>query len=107
MGKEEGSSADSGKRILRGMPLDFCGMAWDRANEYIKNKPNLVAIADLDSGYPQIMTKEQAKQLSDLWESCCPKSNIKIDSKLFFFGTGGGIENNKSFEELFNNPNND
>jgi len=95
-----------GKERLKGMPLDFCGMAWDYANEYIRDKPDLVAIPELDSGYPQIMTKEQAKQLADIWEACRPKTNIDFGGKFLIYGTGGEMDNG-SFEDIFYNPKND
>lgn len=101
MGKEEGLSADSWNGKLKGMPLDRLGDAWDYAKVYISDKPNLVAIEDLESGYPQIMTKEQAKQMAEMWEACIPKPIDGIESKIMFFGTGGNIENNKDWSDLF------
>ena len=105
MGEKEGLSADSGNRKLKGMPLDRLGDAWDYAKKYISDKPNLVAIEDLESGYPQIMTKEQAKQMAEMWDACIPKPIDGIESKIMFFGTGGQIENNKDWIKLFNSQN--
>lgn len=105
--EENKGAAEMVDRKLKGMPLDRLRDAWDYAKAYISDKPNLVAIEDLESGYPQIMTKEQAKQMEEMWEACIPKPINGIESKIIFFGTGGEIEKNKSFEEIFYNPNNE
>lgn len=89
------------KDRLKGVPLDRFKMAWDSAAEYVKDKPDLTVIEDLESSYPMVVTKKYAESLADIFESCMPKSTIVVDSKLFYFGTGGEIKRNNDWLKIF------
>lgn len=89
---------------LKGMPIDRFSEAWDKANEYIKDKPDLCIVADIESGYPEVMTIENRDRLVNVFKECIPKTSPSFPKgKIIYFGTGGRPIENNSFEDLFKN----
>jgi len=93
---------------LKGLAFHPFELAWEKAEEFVKNNPEYCIVPDLESGYPQIMTEEQRLDIEKLWDECKPKQTSNIDtSKIVFFGTGGCMEKGgKDFKDLFFNSEN-
>lgn len=79
--------------------------AWINANEYIEDKPHLCLIENLETGYPELITVEdRAIMLGIFEESMRPLVLTKEQQKkIQYFGTGGQIEIDKIFIDLFKN----
>lgn len=77
-------------------------LAWKHANEHMDTNPNLRIILDIESGFPQVVTKEYYEAYLKIWKDLKCGCNMKIDNnKLFIFGTGGEIFDENYFKDLF------
>lgn len=98
------------KRLFNGLHLDSTRFdaTWKHAIEWVKNNPNLTIIPDIESGYPEVVTKEYHAAYLKMWEDLKPKPLSKEMQdkmgKIMIFGTAGAIEKNSSFEDIFYNP---
>lgn len=89
--------------LLGGRPPDPFEGAWKRAEERVKNNPDLCIVPDIESGFPVVMTEAERKRMLEVWEMFKPKATVQIPGKIFFFGTGGPmIHDQKSFEDMWN-----
>lgn len=87
---------------LKGMPIkSMCEYAWEAVPAILAKNTNLVAIPDIETGWPQIMTIEQRERLNEAWEMTKPKME-GFSGKLLIFGTGGEISSKDTFYEMWN-----
>lgn len=93
------------KYVLNGGPIrDYMfKVAWKHANNRIGQNDNLVAIPDIESGYPIIMTKKDHSDYLNMLDQLMPKiqSDILSSGKIVFFGTGESLEKNFDFNNLY------
>ncbi len=94
--------------MLKGLAFHPHEQAWKEAEEFVKNNPGYCIVAEIESGYPQIMTEKQRDEIARVWEECKPKPLSNQDmGKIIVFGTGGGIEKgSKDFNDVFYNEDN-
>jgi hypothetical protein len=89
--------------------------AYEQCLQAIAKDPNLVIHYDIESGWPELITKEQQKRIQDMWNST--RSVLNKDAapvgNIFVFGTGGDPEikgkdwsefDEKQFEREYNVP---
>lgn len=78
--------------VLKGLAPRLHEGAWERAEEMVKENPNLCIVPEIESGFPLVVTLEQRQQMIDAWEACKPKGDWKAKGKIVYFGTGGGLD---------------
>lgn len=78
--------------------------AWKHARQTVKDDPTKAIIEDIESGYPQIVSKEQHQKYIEMRESLQPKVSDEIAGKIVMFGTGGAVDKNNDFLDMFINP---
>lgn len=91
------------KVYMGGRPPDNgFNIALRACEEIVAKDPTKCIFYDIESGWPTVITKEERKRIIKLMESCIPKTPIDFNVKgLYFYGTGGKMEDNGSWEEIF------
>ncbi len=70
-----------------------------------KSNGDLVIYYDIESGWPEVITKEQNQKIIDSWNSIKPKKMIngKPIGTIIYWGTGSsGEKGNGWIEDMFN-----
>src|SRR4051812_18024748 len=91
-------------RLFKGLDLgpNYISLAWDAAEKQCAENPDLRIIPDMESMFPQVVTKEQHEAYLKMWEDLKPKELSKeIGGKIITFGTGGEMEGKANFSEYF------
>lgn len=73
-----------------------------RAYEIIALDESKKILFDIESGEPQIVSKEYHEKYLQFLDDLRPKMNIKSTGKIIVFGTAGSLESNNGFEKIWN-----
>lgn len=85
------------------IPDNGLGERCRKAYEIIAANPDKRILFDIESGEPEIVSKEYHESYLKMLEDFMPKNMPEIKGKIICFGTSGNFEDTKSFEDIWKN----